>query len=235
MNIALITAAGTGTRMHQDIPKQFINVYDKPIIIYTLEAFQKHPDIDGILVVCLEGWHDILKAYARQFGITKLIETVDGGENGQESIFNGLSYLHEHYSGKDAVLVHDGNRPLVSQDIISDSLAKCKRYGSAIAAIPCAEVILLSDDKVSSNQSFPREKSMRTQTPHTFLLEKLYQDHLEAQKRGIFNTAASCALLIELGETLFFSAGEEKNMKITTMEDLEMFKAIIRPYIHKDL
>ena len=228
MNIALITAAGTGTRMHQDIPKQFINVNDKPIIIYTLEAFQKHPDIDGILVVCLNGWHDILKAYARQFGITKLVNIIDGGKNGQESIFKGLVYLHDNYKPDDVVLVHDGNRPLVSQDIISDSLAKCKKYGSAIAAIPCAEVILLSDDKVCSEKSFPREKTMRTQTPHTFKIEKLYNAHLEAQKRGILNTAASCALLIDLGETLYFSVGEEKNMKITTMEDLEIFKAIIK-------
>lgn len=228
MNIALITAAGTGTRMHQDIPKQFINVNDKPVIIYTLEAFQKHPDIDGILVVCLTGWHDILKAYARQFGITKLIATVDGGENGQESIFKGLSYLHENYKDDDFVLVHDGNRPMVSQDVISDSIAKCKMYGSAIAAIPCAEVILLSDDKICSNQSFPREKTMRTQTPHTFQIGKLYESHLEAQKRGILNTAASCALMIELGQTLYFSAGAEMNMKITTMEDLDIFKAIIK-------
>ena len=125
MNIALITAGGNGTRMHQDIPKQFLNVNNKPIIVYTMEAFQNHPDIDAIEVVCLDGWHQILEAYAKQFNITKLVGIVSGGKNGQESIKNGLNEINKKYSKDDIVIVHDGNRPLVSEEIISDSIAKC--------------------------------------------------------------------------------------------------------------
>ena len=122
-NIALIIAGGVGARMNQDIPKQFINVYDKPVIVYTLEAFQKHPEIDAIEVVCLDGWHDILRAYARQFGIAKLENIVSGGKNGQDSIRNGLYDIYERYNGDDdIVLIHDAIRPMVSEDIITDSL-----------------------------------------------------------------------------------------------------------------
>ena len=129
MNIALIIAGGSGQRMHQDIPKQFIYVYDKPVIIYTLEAFQKHPDIDAIQVVCLDGWHEILRAYAKQFNISKLVGVVSGGKNGQASICNGLSALKDIYNEDDIVLVHDAIRPMVSSEIISDCIAKCNIFG----------------------------------------------------------------------------------------------------------
>lgn len=121
-NIVLIIAGGVGARMGQDIPKQFINVYDKPVIVYTLEAFQKHPSIDAIEVVCLDGWHDVLWAYAKQFGIAKLENIVSGGKNGQDSIRNGLYDIASRHNGSDdIVLVHDAIRPMVSNDIISDN------------------------------------------------------------------------------------------------------------------
>ena len=142
MNIALITAGGTGTRMHQSIPKQFLTVNERPVIVYTLEAFQRHPGIDAIAVVCIEGWEQVLWAYANQFNITKLKHIVHGGSTGQESIRNGLMELEKHYSPDDIVLIHDGNRTMVSQDIISDCIVTAKRFGSAIAAIPCVEAVL---------------------------------------------------------------------------------------------
>ena len=169
MNIALLTAAGVGSRMHQDIPKQFMNVENKPIIIYTLEAFQNHPSIDAIIVVTLPNWIDVLQAYARQFNITKLKWIVAGGETGQESIHNGLVKLQEECHEEDVVMIHDGNRCLVSSDIISDSLAVFKTHGSAVAAIPCVEAVFRSKDNgASSIISIPREQLYRTQTPHTF-------------------------------------------------------------------
>ena len=213
MNIALITAGGNGTRMHQDIPKQFLNVNNKPIIVYTMEAFQNHPDIDAIEVVCLDGWHQILEAYAKQFNITKLVGIVSGGKNGQESIKNGLNEINKKYSKDDIVIVHDGNRPLVSEEIISDSIAKCLMYGSGIAAIPCVEAMLETDDRISSNKQISRDNLMRTQTPHAFKLEKLLWAHEEAEKMGIKNSVASCTLMLELGEKIYFSAGSEKNIK----------------------
>lgn len=225
--IALLTAAGVGSRTHQDIPKQFFHIDNKPLIIYTLEAFQKHPNVDEIIVVCLEGWHEILKAYAKQFNITKLKYVVNGGASGQESIYNGLAELEKHCSKDDVVIVHDGNRALVSDEIISGALSTFYQYGSAVVAIPCVEVVFESDDKVQSTQEIPRERLLRTQTPHIYTLGKLLWAHDEARKRNITNMAASCSLMRELGEKTYFSKGSEKNLKVTTMDDLEIFKALI--------
>lgn len=224
----MLTAAGTGTRMHQDIPKQFIHVENKPVIIHTMEAFQNHPGIDGIIVVTLESWTEVLWAYARQFNISKLKWVVPGGATGQDSIRNGLKKLEEEFPDKDAiVLVHDGNRPLVTSEIISDSLATFARHGNAVAAIPCTEVVFESEDGISSHVSTEREKLYRTQTPHTYKLEELLWAHSEAEKRGITGTAASCMLMKELGKETFFSKGSEENLKITTLDDLRIFKALL--------
>ena len=125
--IAIIIAGGSGKRMGQDIPKQFLNINDKPVIVYTMEAFQKHPNIDAIIVVCIKGWEEILKAYAKQFNITKLVDVVEGGDCGQASIKNGLMRAKQSYSEDDIVLIHDAIRPMVSEEIISDNIAKCNR------------------------------------------------------------------------------------------------------------
>lgn len=227
MNIALILAGGSGERMHQDIPKQFLNVYDKPVIVYTLEAFEKHSDIDAIAVVCITGWEQILLAYARQFRITKLRHVVPGGDCGQASIRNGLMELKRHFSDEDTVLIHDAIRPMVSQEIISDCIVKANQYGSAIATIPCAEAMLETEDRVSTRSSYPRERLMRTQTPQGFSLGTILKAHERALELGIRNSVASCTLMVEIGETVYFSAGSEKNIKLTTTDDIEIFKALL--------
>ncbi len=227
MNIAMLIAGGSGQRMKQDIPKQFINVNDRPVIVYTLEAFQKHPNIDAIAVVCLEGWGEILKAYANQFNITKLKWVFGGGNNGQASLRNGVMGLAKVAKGDDMVLIHDAIRPMVSQEIISDNISCCMQHGSAITVIPCAEAMLLTSDKESSKESVPREHLARTQTPQAFYLDKLVWAHEEAGKRGISNSIATCTLMIELGEEIFFSTGSEKNLKLTTTDDIEIFKALL--------
>ena len=228
MNIALIIAGGVGARMHQDIPKQFLNVYDKPVVIYTLEAFQKHPNIDAIEVVCLDGWHDILRAYAKQFGITKLENIVSGGETGQESIRNGLFDLaSRHTDPDDIVLIHDAIRPMVSADIISDNIRVCREYGNAITVIPCTAAMLKTMDGIESSSTIPRDNLKSTQTPQTFFLQEIVEAHKEAKKRGITNTIASCILYIELGKPVYLSIGSEKNLKLTTSEDIEIFMALL--------
>lgn len=229
MNIALLTAGGIGSRMNNDIPKQFLNINDKPMIIYTMERFQSHPGIDWICVVCLDGWHEILKAYAKQFGITKLRWVVPGGANGQESIYNGLMAIKADCSEDDLIVIHDGNRALVSHDIISDSISTCRAKGSAVAAIPCTEAIFRCEDvnNTHSRTSIPRESVVRTQTPHTYPLAKLLWAHQQAEEKNIKNTAASCVLMQELGERIYFSTGSEKNLKITTHDDLQIFKALL--------
>ncbi len=225
---ALIIAGGKGVRTNQDIPKQFINIDNIPILVYTLNAFQQHPEVDEILVVCIDGWHEILRAYARQFGISKLKQVIPGGSTGQESIRNGIMELKKHHDGEDIVLIHDGIRPNVSQEIISGCIAQCRLSGSAITVIPCAEAMLLRQDEGgSSKEVVDRECLARTQTPQAFPLKKLLWAHEEAEKRGITNSVATCTLMIELGEEVCFCAGSEKNVKITTVEDIEIFKALL--------
>lgn len=228
MNIALIIAGGKGVRMNQEIPKQFLTVYDKPVIAYTMEAFQKHPDIDAIAVVCVEGWESILSAYARQYGISKLKHVILGGSNGQSSIRNGLFELEKHYAKDDLVFIHDAIRPMVSQDIISGCIATTREHGSAIVTVPCQEAMLETTDQISTHSAYPRENLKRTQTPQGFPLGRICDAHRRALERGITNSVASCTLLVELGETVHFCAGSEKNLKITTPDDLEIFKALLR-------
>ena len=227
-NIVLIIAGGVGARMGQDIPKQFINVYDKPVILYTLEAFQNHPEIDEIDVVCLEGWHDVLKAYAKQFGITKLVNVVNGGKNGQDSIRNGIyDIAKRHHAVDDIVLIHDAIRPMVSKEVIDDNLRVCKTYGNAITVIPCNAAMLKTFDGIETEEQVPRDNLKETQTPQTFFLKDIVATHKEALNRGITNSVASCTLYIELGKKLFMSKGSEKNLKLTTTEDIEIFKALL--------
>jgi len=227
MNIALILAGGSGKRMKNEIPKQFLNVNDKPVIIYTLEAFQKHPDIDEIGVVCIDGWHDILKAYARQYKTDKLTWVVSGGENGQASIRNGVFEAEKRYKPDDIILVHDAIRPLVSEEIISDCIVQCKRYGSAIAVTPCSTAVLRRTTDDFSKEVVQRDTLVMTQTPQAFPIGKLASAHRRALEVGITNSVASCTLMIELGEKVYFSIGSETNIKLTTQEDLKIFKALL--------
>lgn len=229
MNIALIIAGGIGNRMGQDIPKQFMHIDNCPVIIRTLYAFERHPQIDVIAVVCLEGWETILQSYANQFEITKLKHIYPGGENGQSSIRNGVFGLEcNGYSEEDLVLIHDAVRPLISQEIISSNLAVSMRYGNAITGIKCAEAILESDDRLHSDSSIPRDKLFRTQTPQTFCLRELGKAHREALEKGITNSVATCTLMVELGgRTLYLSPGEERNIKLTNTEDIELYKSLL--------
>lgn len=227
MNIALIIAGGKGQRMQQEIPKQFLNVNDKPVIIYTLEAFQSHPDIDKIGVVCVDGWHDILRAYARQYKIDKLDWVVSGGENGQASIRKGVFHAENLYNENDIILVHDAIRPMVSHEIISDCIVQCKRHGSAVSIVPCNTVALRRTTEQTSSEVVPRDKLALTQTPQAFPLKKLADAHRKALEMGITNSIASCTLMVELGECVHFSIGAETNIKLTTPDDLKIFKALL--------
>ena len=226
-NIALIIAGGAGNRMHQDIPKQFLTVNEKPVIVYTLEAFQSHPEIDAIAVVCIEGWDQVLQAYARQFNITKLKYVVPGGKNGQDSIRNGVMELEKHFAKDDLVLIHDAIRPMVSAEIISDNIRVAREYGNAITVIPCAEAMMQTEDGFVSVGSYPRDRLKRTQTPQAFRLGDICDLHRKALEAGITSSVASCTLKIEMGEQVFFSAGSEKNIKLTTVEDIDIFKALL--------
>lgn len=225
--IALIIAGGSGSRMKQDIPKQFLTVNERPVIVYTLEAFEKHPEIDAIAVVCVEGWEQVLWAYAKQFNIDKLKYVIPGGETGQASIRNGVFELEKHYEKDDIVLIHDAIRPMVSAEIISDNIRVCREHGNAITVVPCAEAMLTTEDGMESTELYPRDNLKRTQTPQAFRLGDICDLHRRALEAGITNSVASCTLKVELGEKVFFSKGSEKNIKLTTVEDIDIFKALL--------
>lgn len=226
MNIAIILAGGHGVRTEQDIPKQFMNVYEKPLIVYTLENFQKHPDIDGIVVVCLEGWHEILKAYAKQYQISKLKWIVGGGNSGQESTYCGIKALEKVCCEEDIIMVHDAIRPFVTQEVISDAIVKCRKYGTGLSAVRCQETIVRTEDGQSGTDGISRQEIMRVQTPQAYRYGKTVWAYEEAARLGIVDEVYINTLMLRLGERVHFSLGTEKNIKITTIDDLEMFKAL---------
>ena len=230
MTTAIIIAGGSGARMRQDIPKQFINVYDKPVLIYTLEGFQEHPQIDAIEVVCLDGWREVLLAYAKQFNITKLKWVVPGGDSGQESIRNGVYNLEGKCADDDIVIIHDGIRPLVNEAVLTDVIIKAQQYGNAVTSLPYNEQIFVADDEISTVQYIPRETLRRVSTPQAYRFGKLLWAYRKAfaEGIGIHGSSYTNTMMVELGERLYFAAGSDKNIKLTTKDDLEMFKAYLK-------
>ena len=237
MNIALIIAGGSGNRMGQKIPKQFINVYGKPVLLYTLEGFQKHPQIDAIEVVCLDGWQDTLQAYAKQYEITKLKWIVSGGNTGQESIRNGVYNLEDKCNEDDIIIIHDGIRPLVDEWVLTDVIVKCKQYGNAVASLPYNEQIFVIDDEISTTKYIPRETLRRVSTPQAYRYGKLLWAYRKAFAEGIGINGShyTNTMMAELGERLYFAAGSDKNIKLTTKDDLELFKAYLKSDMDNEL
>ena len=232
MNIAIIIAGGVGNRMGQDIPKQFINVYDKPVLIYTLESFQRHPQIDAIEVVCIEGWESVVQAYANQFNITKLKWIAGAGSTAQESIRNGVYSLEGKAEAGDNIIIHDGIRPLIEPSVLSDVIAKCDEYGNGVTSMPYNEQIFIvnPDDETTTLQYIPRETLRRVATPQAYKFHLLDEKYHEAYEKeiGIYGSAYTNTMMVELGVKLHFAAGSDKNIKLTTKDDLEMFKSYIK-------
>lgn len=231
MNIAILIAGGSGSRMGQDIPKQFINVYDKPIIVYTLESFQRHPLVDVIEVVCLPGWENVLCAYAKQFNIDKLKWIVQGGNSGQESIRNGVYNLEDKCKKGDIVIIHDGVRPLVDDAVLTDVIRIAKKYGNAVTSRPVNEQIFWvgEEDETTTNSFIAREKLRIVATPQAYEFKNLDEKYHEAfeKKIGIFGSSYTNTMMVELGETLHFAVGSDRNIKLTTKDNLELFKAYL--------
>lgn len=235
VNIGLVIAGGVGARMNAKVPKQFIKIEGKEVVFYTLEAFQKNRDIDAIVVVCLEGWEDILLRGAETYGITKMLNqpnqgVVMGGETGMKSLRNGMEYLKKHYAGDSIVVIHDAVRPLISQNIITANIASVKKYGTAITSVPATEALLKvrADALNDSDVVVDRSLIMRTQTPQSLRLSHFVWAHEQADKRGIRDTVATCTLLVELGETVHLILGEGTNFKLTTQEDIELMRAYLK-------
>ena len=220
--------------MGQDIPKQFINVYDKPILMYTLEGFQRHPMVDAIEVVCIEGWENMVQAYANQFNITKLKWIVKGGGSAQESIRNGVLNLEGKAAADDTIIVHDGIRPMIDDTVLTDVIEKAQQFGNAVTSLPYNEQIFVvsKDDSETTTQFIPRETLRRVSTPQAYRFDLLSEKYHEAFEKGIgiYGSHYTNTMMVELGVRLHFAKGSDKNIKLTTKDDLELFKG----YLTKD-
>lgn len=230
MNIAVIIAAGVGNRMHQETPKQFIEVYGKPILLYTLEGFEHHEMVDAIEVVCLEGYEDYVWEQAKKYGISKLKWITKGGNSGQESIRNGLLNLEDKISPDDLVIIHDGVRPMVDPTVLTDVIEVAKVHGNAVTSLPYNEQIFLTGDGESTDKYIPRETLRRVSTPQAYVYGNLLNRYKEAfeKKIGIYGSSYANTMMVELGERLYFAKGSDKNIKLTTPDDLETFKAYLK-------
>jgi len=230
MNIAVIFAGGVGSRMHsKERPKQFLEMYNKPIIIHTLEFFQNHPMIDAIVVVCIENWIPFLEKLIYKYRIEKVRVVVPGGETGQLSIYNGLKAAKEMAKNEKAiVLIHDGVRPLITEKLITDNIESVKRYGSAITTAKVKETILVVSDEDSSIDYVPSRKNSRVaKAPQSFWLDDILSAHEKALKKGETTWIDSCTMMQEYGFKMHLIDGPSQNIKITTPEDFYTMRAIL--------
>lgn len=209
------------------LPKQFLELHAKPIIIYTLELFAQHPKIDGIVISCVEGWIEHLKKLLAKFGIDKVAEIVPGGSTGQLSIYNALVAAERHFSPRSVVLIHDGVRPLINQQVISDNIEQVGRTGSAITTAPATETFVLFGQGSSISEVPVREFSRLAKAPQSFILSEILEVHRQALKDNINNSIDSCTLMHGYKKQLSFIEGPAENIKITTPTDYFVFRAIL--------
>lgn len=236
MTIAIVIAGGVGSRMGANIPKQFVLVEGKPVLFYTLEAFECHPLIDAIELVLIEGWEKDVERWKEQYGISKLRWIVKGGASGQESIRNGVFGLEGKCAAEDIVIIHDGIRPLVQSEVLDDVIVKARQFGSGVTSMPYNEQIFIVDENDPSVtcKYIPRETLRRVATPQAYrfdLLDAAYHEAFE-KKIGIYGSSYTNTMMVELGHTLHFAAGSDKNLKLTTPGDLEIFRAYLANQRH---
>jgi len=228
MNVALIFAGGVGTRMQNSTkPKQFLELYNKPVIVYTLEKFEENPNIDAIVVVCVEPWIDYLRKLLFKFDIQKVKFVIPGGETGQESIFNGLCKIEEEFDHNSVVLIHDGVRPLINDDIINRNIEAVKSHGSAITTCPPVETFVLVDNDDVVQNVHDRSLSRLAKAPQSFYLKDILQVHRQAREEGYIDAIDSCSLMTTYGHDVRLVSGISENIKITSPIDFFIFKAII--------
>lgn len=233
MNVAVIFAGGTGRRMNQNnpnaVPKQFLKLYGKPIIVYTLEKFENHPDIQGIIVVCLKEWIPQMRAYVQKYGITKVRDIVAGGSTGQESIGNGLRTAGRYFPEDTTVLIHDGVRPLVDPRTITNCIARVAEKGNAITVVPATETIFRGTDHDDGKvgEILPRSQCEMARAPQCFRLGDILECHEKAREEGRNDFIDSASLFRHYGHTLYEVEGRPENIKITTPIDFYIFRAII--------
>ena len=229
MNIAVIFAGGVGQRMGtRDIPKQFLMMHQKPIIIYTLEIFERHPEIDAIVIACVAGWIDYLKELLYRYRIEKVKKIVPGGETGQMSIYNGLRAAEGLADGDPAiVLIHDGVRPLINAQTITDNIRSVRENGSAITTGIVKETVLVVNGSGGIDQVPDRSKSRMAKAPQSFWLKDILDAHRQAQADGEYNFIDCCTMMARYNYPLYLVDGPVENIKITTPDDFYTMRALL--------
>lgn len=236
MNVAIILAGGVGSRVGAEIPKQFIPVYGKPVLAYTIEAFQKHTLIDAIEVVCISSYMEYMDSLKEEYGFSKLKWVTEGGATFQESVWNGIHFLEDKVDREDIVLVHFGASPFVEEDIITDAIRVCREKGNAISA---TDFYVLSGVKDSTESVSAPGNSTSTyidrdtiacmSTPHAFVYGFVDDMYQEAIATGIIDTVEphTTTLMYKMGKKIYFSKGSQINIKITQREDLDLFRGYV--------
>jgi len=228
VNIALIFAGGTGVRMkNASLPKQFLQLYSKEIIIHTIENFENHPEIDSIVIVCIESWIPFLKSLIEKFNIKKVKWIVPGGENGQESIYNGLNALKNDIPDDSVILIHDGVRPLITQELLSECIASTLSKGNAISVTQEIETVISIDTNLNKILEITdRSKFYNAKAPQCFFYKDILKAHNLALSEGITNMTDSATLMKYYGFDLYTVKSGYENIKITTASDFYVFRAL---------
>lgn len=229
MNIGVIFAGGVGSRMNsKDRPKQFLEIHEKPIIIHTLEHFERNSEIDAVVIACVAPWIEYLRGLIDKFHIKKVKDIVEGGKTGQLSIYNGLCAA-KRIAGSEptVVLIHDGVRPLINSKLLSENIACVKAHGSAVTAGIVKETIVVIDGDGCVEQVPSRDKSRVAKAPQSFWLDEILEVHKRALADGVDNSIDSCTLMKSYGHSLFMVDGPYDNIKITTPDDYYTMRAIL--------
>ena len=227
-NYVILLAGGLGKRMRADIPKQFLEVNGKPILVYTLENFQKNPQIEKILVVCVKDWIENLNLLIQQYKLSKVAWIVEGGPTGHDSIRNGIFFLKSKIKSEDFIVVHDSVRPIVPQKMLNNLLKVAHKKGNAVAATECHPPIVYTEDFKSGNKSIDRDQVMLASSPQAFMYSLVLDCYEQAEKENLHNTIFTSSLLIHCGKRVYFSKGTMNNIKITQKEDLALFRALLQ-------
>lgn len=236
MNTAIVFAGGSGQRMKSSAkPKQFLELYGKPIIIFTLEIFEHHPQIDSIVVPCIAGWEDYLQNLLNRFNIKKVKKIITGGKDTQESKMNALNWMRAECADNDIVILHDAVRPLITEKLITDTIDSVKEFGSAVSYVPFTETGIISKDKETTNQTIVRNTLCIAKAPQGFYYKDVLDAHTLGETMDPAITIDTCSLMTELGKTLHLVQCESTNIKITSPDDFFIFKALIDLQESKDI
>ena len=228
MNIAIIFAGGTGQRMNSRTrPKQFLELHGKPIIIYTLEHFEQHEQIDEIIVVCVAGWIDYCRELLKKYQITKVKAVIPGGETGMLSRFEGVKKAAELYPEDTICLMHDGVRPLIDHDLISRNIASVEKYGSGVTVAPAVETIAVKNRDNKVGKIIDRSLCQMAKAPQSFRLGELLKAHQEAVDAGETDCIDTAYLMQQSGHDVYTVEGSAENIKITTPTDFYTFRALM--------